>query len=142
MMKNCLLTGSIALFACCSLVGLAQDTAKPTATKAVAAKEEAKPDAKDVKKGRLPPQYGKLGLTDAQKTKVYGVQDKFEDQIDALEKQISALKAKRDQEIEAVLTDDQRKILKALVESKDDKKDKPEAKAEPVKAEPAKDAKK
>jgi Spy/CpxP family protein refolding chaperone len=128
------LTGTIAIFTCCSLVGLAQDGAK-TAPKAAAAKEEAKPDAKDGKKGRLPAQYGKLGLTDAQKTKVYGVQGKYEDQLDALEKQISDLKAKRDQEVEAVLTADQRKILKALVESKDDKK--PEAKAEP-----AKDAKK
>jgi TolA-binding protein len=141
MMKNCLLTGTIAIFACCSLVGLAQDAAK-TAPKTTAAKEEAKPDAKDGKKGRLPPQYGKLGLTDAQKTKVYGVQGKYEDQLDALEKQIRDLKAKRDQEVEAVLTADQRKILKALVESKDDKKDKPEAKAEPAKAEPAKEAKK
>ena len=44
-----------------------------------------------------------------------------------------------EQEVEAVLTADQRKILKALVESKDDK---PKDKAEPVKAEPAKEAKK
>ncbi|MDB5346191.1 MAG: hypothetical protein JWP89_4568 [Schlesneria sp.] len=141
MMKNCLLTGTIAIFACCSLVGLAQDGAK-TAPKTAAAKEEAKPNAKDGKKGRLPAQYGKLGLTDPQKTKIYTVQGKYEDQLDALEKQISDLKAKRDQEVEAVLTADQRKILKALVESKDDKKDKPEAKAEPAKAEPAKEAKK
>jgi len=129
MMKNCLLTGTIAIFTCCSLVGLAQDGSKPATAKATAVKEEAKPDAK---KGRLPAQYGKLGLTDAQKTKIYGVQGKYEDQLDALEKQISDLKAKRDQEIETVLSDDQRKILKALVESKDDKgKDKPaEAKPE------------
>lgn len=139
MMKNCLLTGTIAIFACCSLVGLAQDGAKTAPKTTVAAKEEAKPDAK---KGRLPAQYGKLGLTDAQKAKIYGVQGKYEDQLDALEKQINDLKAKRDHEVEAVLTDDQRKILKALVESKDDKKDKPEAKAEPAKVEPAKEAKK
>lgn len=138
MMKNCLLTGTIAIFACCSLVGLAQDAAKTAPKSTVAAKEESKPDAKDAKKGRLPPQYGKLGLTDAQKAKVYTVQGKYEDQLDALEKQINDLKAKRDHEVEAVLTDDQRKILKALVESKD----KPDAKAEPAKTEPAKEAKK
>lgn len=141
MMKNCLLTGTMAIFTCCSLIGLAQDAAKPAADKP-AAKEEVKADSKDSKKGRLPPQYGKLGLTDPQKTKIYAVQGKYEDQLDALEKQISDLKAKRDHEVETVLTDDQRKILKALVESKDDKKDKPEAKAEPAKVEPAKDSKK
>lgn len=141
MMKNCLLTGTMAIFTCCSLIGFAQDTAKPTAGKP-AAKEEAKADSKDSKKGRLPPQYGKLGLTDAQKAKIYSVQGKYEDQLDALEKQINDLKAKRDNEVESALTDDQRKILKALVESKDDKKDKPEGKADPAKAEPAKDAKK
>ncbi len=134
-MKNCLLTGTIAIFACCSLIGLAQEGSKPV--KATPA--EAKADG--AKKGRLPANYGKLGLTDAQKTKIYGIQGQYDDQLEALEKQIEALKGKRDVEVETVLSEDQRKILKNLVDAakeakktkKDpegDKTDAPDAKIE------------
>lgn len=133
-MKNCLLTGTVAFLTCFSLMGFAQDGTKPAAAKPAAAKADAKPEAKaDAKKGRLPSNYGKLGLTDAQKTKIYGVQGSYEDQLDALEKQTAALKSKRDGEIEAILTPEQKKILQALVDSKDDKKDKADDKAEPAK---------
>jgi len=129
-MKKWLLTGTIALFACCSLIGLAQDGTKPAATKATAAdKSDAKSDAK---KGRLPANYGKLGLTEAQKTKIYGIQGQYEDQLDSLEKQIEAIKTKRDGEVAAVLTDDQRKILKNLADAAKEAKTKAKPDATPA----------
>ena len=115
-MKTCLLTGTLALFACCSLIGLAQEGSKPATSKATPA-DKADPKADGAKKGRLPSNYGKLNLTEPQKTKIYGLQAKYDDQLDALEKQFAALKAKRDQEVEAVLNDDQRKVLNSLVDA-------------------------
>lgn len=64
--------------------------------------------------GRLPNNYGKIGLTEAQKQKIYQAQDKYGDQIDALVKQVEALRQKRDAEIDGVLTADQREQLKKL----------------------------
>ena len=72
---------------------------------------------------RLPSNYGKLGLTDAQKTKIYGVQDKHEKEIDALTEKLKVAKAKRDTEIEAILTPAQKKTLKEILDAKEDAKD-------------------
>lgn len=38
-MKNCVLTGTMAIFACCTLIGLAQDGTKPAGTKAAQAEK-------------------------------------------------------------------------------------------------------
>jgi TolA-binding protein len=46
-------------------------------------------------RGQLPQNWGKLGLTDEQKQKVYKVQNEFRPKIEALQRQISEL---RDQE--------------------------------------------
>ena len=116
MMKTCLLTGTLAIFACCSLIGLAQEGSKPAAPKSTSA-DKADPKADGPKKGRLPANYGKLNLTEPQKTKIYGLQAQYDDQLDALEKQIATLKGKRDQEVEAVLNGDQRKVLSSLVDA-------------------------
>ena len=125
-MKRFLLTGALAIFTCCSLIGLAEDGAKTTAKPAQTDKaDKAEKVDKTEKKGRLPSNYGKLGLTEPQKQKIYGIQAKYDDQLDSLEKQMDALKAKRDHEVETTLNDDQKKILKNLVDaSKDSKKPK------------------
>jgi hypothetical protein len=60
---------------------------------------------------RVPPGYAKLGLTDQQKESLYKVQAKYYPQIQALEKQVDALRAKREAEFEAVLTPAQKKRL-------------------------------
>jgi Spy/CpxP family protein refolding chaperone len=110
------LTCTLVLLLNCSLVSWSQDAAKP-ATKA------AEP-AKKVT-NRLPSNYGKLGLTDAQRDKVYAIQEKYDSQLDALEDQVKALKAKRTSESEAVLTPEQKKILKDLTDdAKEKDKDK------------------
>ena len=111
-MNKSILTSVLVLLTCCSIVGWSQDSAKPTTKGAAAEKktDEKKPT------NRLPSNYGKLGLTDAQKDKVYAIQDKYDAQLDALEEQIKSLKAKRSSEAEAVLSVEQKKILKDLTD--------------------------
>src|SRR4051812_15449125 len=60
---------------------------------------------------RVPPGYSKLGLTDQQREAIYKVQGKYYPQIQALEKQVDALRAKRESECEAVLTPAQKRLL-------------------------------
>jgi hypothetical protein len=60
---------------------------------------------------RVPPGYAKLGLTDQQREAIYKVQGKYYRQIQDLQKQVDALRAKREAECEAVLTPSQRKLL-------------------------------
>lgn len=81
-------------------------------------KAEAKaPEAKKVSK-RLPNFYGDL-VDGVQKEKIYAVQDKYTPQIEALADQVKALQAKRDAEIEAVLTPEQKaKLEKARADAK------------------------
>lgn len=110
---------ALILLLCCSITGWSQDAAKPT-TKGAAAEKKTT--------NRLPANYGKLGLTDAQKDKVYSINDKYEAQLDALEEQLKALRAKRGSETEAVLTAEQKKILKDLSDESKEKAAKPKAK--------------
>ncbi len=72
--------------------------------------EPAKTAAKKFR-GRLPNGYGKLGLDQKQKTAIYKVQEKFHGEIEALEAQIDALKAKQSEEILAILTAEQKAAL-------------------------------
>ena len=60
---------------------------------------------------RLPPGYSKLGLSDAQKGAIYKIQGTYYPQIQALEKQAAALRAKREAECEAVLKPAQKRLL-------------------------------
>lgn len=62
-------------------------------------------------RGQLPPNWGKLGLTDEQKQKIYTAQAKYKEQIDKLQAQIANLKGDEKKELEAVLTADQKKRL-------------------------------
>ena len=66
---------------------------------------------------RLPSYYGQVGLSDPQRERIYRLQAAYADRIDELEKQLESLKAKRDQEIEAVLTPPQKERLRHLVEA-------------------------
>jgi len=89
-------------FVACGIIW-AQEAPKPTA-KAAAEKVT----------GRLPNNYAKLGISEAQRKSIYGIQAKYNDQIDALMKQIEDLRSKRDAEVEGVLTPEQKEKLKAL----------------------------
>lgn len=59
---------------------------------------------------RVPPGYSKLGLTDQQKQKLYAIQAEYYPRIQALEKQIEGLRARREAEFEKVLTAPQKQL--------------------------------
>ena len=67
------------------------------------------------KKGQLPPNWAKLGLTDKQKTEIYEVQSDYKSQIDALQKQIAALREKERTALFTILTDAQKARLKEIL---------------------------
>lgn len=67
-------------------------------------------------RGRLPIYFGKLGLSDPQKEKLYAIQDSYVEKIAALEKQIQALEDERDKSMETLLTPGQKLRLQELRE--------------------------
>jgi hypothetical protein len=97
-------------------IGLAQQATKPApkgtkadgaAADSSAVKTRAKPQ------GRLPVHYGKV-VDPSQKAKIYKIQQSYEPQIAALNAQLQALRDKRDAEIDAVLTAEQRDKVAAF----------------------------
>jgi peptidoglycan hydrolase CwlO-like protein len=82
-------------------------------------KEDKKPADPPVRvKGKLPPNWSKLGLTDSQVQEVYKVQNKYNEEIDKLEAKIKELKATRDRESKAILTPEQKKRLDEILTGK------------------------
>jgi hypothetical protein len=79
--------------------------AVPQFISAQAPQQEAKP------RGRLPTHYGKLGISDVQRDKIYIIQAEFDAQIDELLTQLEDLRARRDRTVENVLTDGQKHRL-------------------------------
>lgn len=73
--------------------------------------------------GVLPPNWGKLGLNDDQKKRIYAIQDEYRPKEEALEKQLQELKIKRRADLEKVLTDEQKQKLKDLLTGKEAKKE-------------------
>ena len=92
----------------------------------VAQKEKStKTEAKKPTAPRLPNNYGKLDLAEDQKERIKFVLGKYNEQIDELEDRIKLLKEKRDKEVQAVLTAEQKSKLAALeTETKKKKSDK------------------
>jgi len=119
MLKSRFVGAVLVAFVACGIIW-GQDAAKPTAKSA--AKESVKEAAADKLTGRLPSGFGKLDVTDTQKQKIYAIQAKYKEQIDALNKQIDELQNKRDTEIEAVLTPEQKEKLKSAQKESADKK--------------------
>lgn len=70
-------------------------------------------------KGMLPPNWGKLGLSDDQKQKIYRVQAEYAAKIAELERQIQALREQERTEMAKFLTDAQKTKLKELTLGKD-----------------------
>jgi LTXXQ motif family protein len=68
---------------------------------------QAPPDAEH----RVPPYFGGLNLTDAQKESIYKIQGKYHPQIQELQKKADALRERQMSEAEAVLTAPQKKAL-------------------------------
>ena len=72
-------------------------------------------------KGQLPPGWGDLGLSAAQKEEVYKVNAEYRDKIEKLTEEINKLRAEQNKKRLAVLTDDQRKKLRDTVAGEDPK---------------------
>ena len=67
--------------------------------------------------GRVPAYYAQIGLSKEQRTKVLEVQASYAAKIDALRKQIADMETKREADVRATLTDDQKKKLDELVDA-------------------------
>ncbi len=94
-----ILFGSVCLFASLITVGIAQEA------------KEAKPSTKA--KGRLPAYYKDV-VTPTQKETIYALQAKYGEQIRKLAEEMKAVTAQRDQEIEALLSAEQKAKVEAL----------------------------
>ncbi|GDY09923.1 hypothetical protein LBMAG52_34090 [Planctomycetia bacterium] len=80
-----------------------------------AAKVEKGEGAKKAAKSgdRLPANYTKIGISEEQRKKIYEIQNSYDVQIAALQRQLADLRAKETAEVEAVLTPEQKKALQA-----------------------------
>ncbi len=77
--------------------------------------DQEKKDTKVVKRGGLPANYAKLGLSDDQKKKIRDIQGDYSAKIADLEEQIKDLRKKERLAMEDVLTDTQKARLRELV---------------------------
>lgn len=77
------------------------------------AQPEKKPAVED-RRSPLPNYFGKIAVSDEQREQLYGVQDAYGDKIEALQKQVKALIAERDQKMEELLTPGQKLRLQEL----------------------------
>lgn len=80
----------------------------------LAAQDKKEPADPPKPKGMLPPNWGKLGLSETQKEQIYKIQADYKAKIADLEKQIADLKSKERAEMVKVLTPEQKKKLEEL----------------------------
>jgi Spy/CpxP family protein refolding chaperone len=87
-------------------------------------------DRKDAPKikGQIPPGWGKLNLTAAQKQSIYAIQSEYKEKIQKLEDEIAALKTEQQKKMVAVLTAEQKKQLTAGLTGEGDAKERPKDK--------------
>jgi Spy/CpxP family protein refolding chaperone len=104
---------------------------------------KAKAGAKEKPKGRLPAYYKDV-VTDEQRDQIYAIQAKYAKQLDDLQSQLDAVKAKQNDEIEGLLSAEQKEKLAKVKAEADAKKksakkgDGDKAAAPAASAEPAK----
>ena len=65
-------------------------------------------------RGRLPNNYGKVGLDARQKEAIYAIQEKYYNEKEELEARLAEIKVKESEEVLAVLTPQQQAALKSL----------------------------
>lgn len=71
--------------------------------------------AKKETRGPLPANYGKLGLSDEQKEKLYPIHEEYQKKIDDLSAQIKQLQSERNAKFREHLTPGQKERLKELL---------------------------
>jgi len=104
---------STLVVAAVSLNSLGQDAKK--------ADPKAKAGAKEKPKGRLPAYYKDV-VTDEQREQIYAVQAKYAKQLEDLQSQIDGVKAKQNEEIEGLLSAEQKEKLAKVKAEADAKK--------------------
>ncbi len=67
--------------------------------------------------GRVPAYFAQIGLSKDQRAKVLEIQASYQNQIDALRKQIEQLEKKRDTDVRSPLSDEQKKKLDDLIDA-------------------------
>jgi len=77
--------------------------------------------AQEKLKGRLPPGFAKLGLSDEQKQMIYKIQAEYEAKIAALEAQLKKLREEERAQLFRVLTPQQKELYLKLRGIPDDK---------------------
>lgn len=80
--------------------------------------QEVKKDATPKFRGQLPQNWSKLGLTDVQKQQAYKIQTECDQKVEALTAQITALRATEKSDLAKVLTADQKKRLREILDEK------------------------
>lgn len=96
--------------------GYTDDAPSEAGKKASAEKKAQTPPVKKTFRPRLPNYYGQIGLAEAQRKAIYGIQREYFHQIAKLEAQIAALEAERDKRIYNVLSPLQKKLLQQRLE--------------------------
>ena len=81
---------------------------------AVSQETPAKSVVEKQSRGRLPAQYGKLGLADETKDDLYKIDEEYDAKIGELTAQIKELQAERESKMQEKLTEAQRTQLKVL----------------------------
>src|SRR5262245_19893543 len=100
-MRERVVTLALVVVACVGLVCVGQDKDKAD-------------EIPSAKRGQLPKLYTKLGLTQQQKEKVYGVRAHYRDKVEALQKQIDKLREEERERCEKVLSKEQLHALRKL----------------------------
>jgi Spy/CpxP family protein refolding chaperone len=99
-----LLVGMVMLAGLVTPIVVAQDKGKDTPSGKV--------------RGTLPQNWGKLGLTDEQKQKVYEIQSKVRAKVDDLKAKIKDLQDQERKDMEGVLTPAQKARLREIIAGK------------------------
>ena len=85
---------------------------------------------------RLPAHYAQV-VNEKQREEIYKIEDEYQPKIEALQKQLDALKKERDEKISAVLTAEQKKQLEeAAVKATANRKSKHQPATKPVEQPP------
>ena len=104
---------SMLVVAVVSLNSIGQDAKK--------ADSKAKAGAKEKPKGRLPAYYKDV-VTDEQRDQIYAIQAKYAKQVEDLQSQLDAVKVKQNDEIEGLLSAEQKEKLAKVKAEADAKK--------------------
>lgn len=87
---------------------------------------ETKPSPKtEQRRGPLPDNYGKIGMSDEQKEQAYKIQDEYDGKLEALKLEMKKLLAERDGKLMGLLTDGQKLRMQELQAAAKEKAKKP-----------------